>query len=160
MKYARHSDERGFTLIELLVVTVIMVVASLFSLIFLLTPEDYGPQKVNGERRAELAYIASGIKRYAADNGQLPPDMPTKTTAIGSYEDHYDLCTYLVPKYMKDIPGDPQGGIRVGDGSCDKEGVKHATGYAIILEKDGSVTVSAPFSELEGLAAPEITIKP
>lgn len=160
MEHVRPLDERGFTLLELLVVTIVIVLGSVFSLLFLLTPVDRSAAFTNGERRAEIAYIASGIRKYVAATGQLPPGIPTTPTAIGSYDDHYNLCAYLVPAYMKDMPGDPQGGVKLDSGRCDSEGVQHATGYAIVLEKNGQVTVSAPFSTLEGMPEPSITITP
>ncbi|HET8671464.1 MAG TPA: hypothetical protein VFM05_12795 [Candidatus Saccharimonadales bacterium] len=160
MQRKKYVGESGFTLLELCVVTLVILIGSLFSLLFLLTPKNYDAQKADGERRAEIAYIAAGLKRYLADQGTLPPDLPTSATAIGSYEDHYDLCKYLVPSYMKDIPDDPGGGIRLSEGGCDSQGARYATGYAILLGKDGRVTVSAPFSELDGYTVPKITIQP
>ena len=157
--------EQGFTLVELLAATGIIVAATLFSLLFLLSPADFSEKNKASERRAEIAYIAQGIARYATDTGQLPPDMPSQLTAIGSYEDHYNLCTFLVPKYLKELPLDPTGGLKLASSGshgerCDDEGITYGTSYAIVKDKTGRVTISAPVAEAEDAPAIEITIKP
>jgi prepilin-type N-terminal cleavage/methylation domain-containing protein len=161
----RRLGEQGFTLIELIAATVIIVGGTLFALFFLLSPADFTERNTASERRAEVAYIAQGIARYARDTGELPPNIPSKPTAIGSYEDHYNLCTVLVPKYAYDLPLDPGGGLKMATRDskgerCIDEGVKYGSGYAISKDKKGRVTIVAPLAEAEDAPAISITIDP
>lgn len=165
MRRARSLGEHGFTLVELFIVTVVIVGASLFSIFYLLNPINRDEENNNAERRSEIAYIAQGIQRYVADTGQLPPDMPSESKAIGSYEDHYDLCKSLVPKYIKDMPLDPGGGVKLAEKTsvgtlCSDAGVRYASGYAISKDRASRVIISAPFSETDEQAAVAIIIEP
>jgi prepilin-type N-terminal cleavage/methylation domain-containing protein len=165
MRRAKSLGEHGFTLVELVIVTVVLVSASLFSIFFLLNPINRDEENNNAERRSEIAYIAQGIQRYVTDTGQLPPDIPSEAKAIGSYEDHYNLCTSLVPKYMKDMPLDPGGGVKLAENTaagttCSDKGVRFATGYAISKDRANRVIISAPFSETDEQVAISIVIEP
>lgn len=157
--------ERGFTLIELVVATVIIVGLSLFSLFFLLTPAVHTEENLASERRAEVAYIAQSLRRYVTATGQLPPELPTKLTAIGNAEQHYDLCAYIVPEYGQDLPIDPTGGVKTAPQeskatNCNDQDVTYASGYAIMKNRDNSVTITAPFAEAEETPKIELTIDP
>lgn len=144
-----RGNERGFTLIELLAAGVI-IVALLVTSLFLLRPDDYATMRQNAKRRTDVASIVQAINRYVADAGELP-DVPQKLTAISSVDGHYDLCKYLVPKYLKDIPLDPMVGLKTKDDlpTHDKcnDGVTYAAGYAILKNKDGRIFISAPVAE-------------
>lgn len=148
----RKLNEQGFTLIELLATAGLMVVLLTISL-FLLRPDDYTVVKQTAKRRTDLAAIVQAINKYAADNGQLPPNIPGKVTAISSVSGHYDLCRYLVPTYLKDIPLDPLVGVKSDtnqaftNATCDTEGVTYAAGYGIRKDKVGRVIVSSPLSD-------------
>lgn len=157
--------ERGFTLVELLVVGTLLTGASLYCIFFLLAPIDRTAENLAAERRTEIAYIAQGIQRYTAATGQLPPNVPGKLTAIGSYDDHYNLCTSLVPEYLEDMPLDPAGGSKLTSETsdstgCNAAGIKYATGYAIAKMDDGRIMLTAPFAEVEAMPEISITIKP
>lgn len=145
-----RGNERGFTLIELLAAGAI-IVALLITSLFLLRPDDYSTMRQNAKRRTDVASIVQAINRYVAATGELPPGIPQKLTALSSVEGHYDLCKYLVPKYLKDIPMDPLVGLKTKDGlpTHDKcnDGVTYAAGYAILKDKDGRVYISAPVAE-------------
>lgn len=156
-------EERGFTLPELIVATVALLLL-LIGATLLLRPADYTAQSNDADRRLHIAMLAQGINRYVAEHGQLPADIPTRVTAIGSVEDHYNLCGYLVaPGYLKDIPLDPGIGVKTkeggnqGDVRCTAEGVEHGTGYSIKKERDGKVTLEAPFAETQSI---KITFQP
>jgi prepilin-type N-terminal cleavage/methylation domain-containing protein len=158
--------EQGFTLVELLVTTGVISLAAFLSVFFLLTPDNFDSQNNESERRTEIAQIAQAINRYAGKKGELPPDMPTKLTAIGSYDEQYDLCKYLVPDYLKDMPLDPEAGVKTASSTdydgvrCIDKNIKYATSYAIIKGKNNSVIIIAPLAETEDTPAISITIKP
>lgn len=140
--------------------------AAFFSVLFLLTPDNFDSQNNESERRTEIAQIAQAINKYAAKNGDLPPNMPTKLTAIGSYDQQYDLCKYLVPEYLKDMPLDPEAGVKTASSAdydgvrCIDKNIKYATSYAIVKGKNNSVVITAPLAETEDASATSITIRP
>lgn len=147
-----RTNEQGFTLIELLAVGVVMILLLVVSL-FLLRPQDYSLIEQNAKRRTAVASMVQAINRYAADTGHLPPNIPSKMTAISSESGHYDLCKYVVPKYLQDIPLDPQVGIKERDKNyatqekCNTPGLNYAAGYAIYTNKAGQVIVSSPIAD-------------
>jgi type II secretory pathway pseudopilin PulG len=145
-----RGNERGFTLIELLAAGVI-IVALLVTSLFLLRPDDYSTMRQNAKRRTDVASLVQAINRYTADTGESLPNVPQKLTAVSSVDGHYDLCKYLVPKYLKDIPLDPLVGLKTKDSlpTRDKcnDGVTYASGYGILRDKDGRIFISAPVAE-------------
>ncbi|HEU4913926.1 MAG TPA: type II secretion system protein [Candidatus Saccharimonadales bacterium] len=156
------TNERGFTLIELIVAAV-LILAFLTAALFLLRPEDYSIMRQNAQRRTAVASMVQGINRYVDEHGELPPDIPDKLTAISSVEGHYDLCKYLVPKYLKDIPLDPVVGIKsTEDGKATaarcNTGITYAAGYAIMKNKDGRVFLSAPVAETDAGVVVELPV--
>ena len=107
----KKLNERGFTLLELVTVTLLLF-GMLVGAMWLLRKVDYSKVNTDIQRRTDIAQIAQGVHRYVQDTGSYPPGLPTKATAIGSPKDHYNLCTYLVPKYLKDLPLDPAVGVK------------------------------------------------
>lgn len=157
----RRLNERGFTLPELVVATIVIFIFLVISLI-LLRPADYSVQDQDAKRRVGIAALAQGINRYVAATGQLPADIPTKLTAIGSPDDHYNLCKYLVPTYLNDVPLDPTLGLKTtskatnkADPPCSDDGITYASGYAIQKGRNNQIIISAPASKNVS-----ITIKP
>jgi len=148
----KRTDERGFTLIELIAACALVVVLLVVAL-FLLRPEDYTIVERDAKRRTAIASMVQAINEYRKDNGDVPPDIPSKVTAISSQSGHYDLCKYLVPKYMNDIPLDPMVGVKANpDGlstgdKCNTEGLIYAAGYAIHKDKNGQVIISSPIAD-------------
>ena len=147
----KRLDERGFTLIELIAACFVVVALLVLSL-FLLRPDDYSIVRQTAQRRTHIASMVQAINEYQKDNGALP-NVPTKTTAISSSPGHYDLCKYLVPKYLKDIPLDPIVGVRANPqglsskDKCNTEGLVYAAGYAIYKKRDGQIILSAPIAD-------------
>jgi len=133
---------------ELLVA--LIVVCGLCALLFTIRPIDYSLSKYQSEQRMEVAQIMQGIQRYrAAHNGSLPSDFPTVDTPIATV-DGYDLCDILVPTYMKDLPIDSVNGIKTkgtalakDSDRCDGDEILYGSGYFVVADKDGRVTVSA-----------------
>jgi prepilin-type N-terminal cleavage/methylation domain-containing protein len=151
------TSERGFTLIELVVATVVILLLLILSL-FVLRPDDYTDIRQNAKRRTAVASIVQAINKYVADNGQLPPDIPSHLTAISNAQGHYDLCQYVAPKYIRDIPLDPLVGVKTKNNNrelthdvCTKPGVTYASGYGISKDKNGRVSVTAPLGGADNI---------
>ncbi|HSX29227.1 MAG TPA: type II secretion system protein [Candidatus Saccharimonadales bacterium] len=146
MQYAR-SRERGFTLIELLAVIALVIACTGASALFL-KPKDYSSEANNAKRWTDVSQIAQALKAYGRDNGKMPDGITLKSQVIGSDEANgaVNLCSALVPKYLKQIPLDP-GGIRINEKSCTGKDADYVAGYAVARYVDGSVVVSAPIAE-------------
>jgi prepilin-type N-terminal cleavage/methylation domain-containing protein len=160
----KNTGERGFTLLELVVVIAFFVLMLGLSL-FLLRPEDYTLLRNDSKRRTQVAQVVQALKAYQADHdGQLPPGITSSVKAISSGNGHYDLCKYLVPDYLYDMPFDPTIGVKLQDDAltkerCNAEGVTYATGLTIQKKKNGDIVVAAPVSKVESGSTVELTVK-
>lgn len=149
-------------MLELLVV-VVLFFAMTAGTIFLLKPKTYSVERLKSERRLEVASLAQALKRYKAATGHFPPDVPGKPTVLSLEEGGYDLCNFLVPAYIKDIPLDPQMGAKYqydvqqaqSGADCSEEGVEYIAGYTIVKTNKGGITIAAPAT---GEAAVSFTV--
>lgn len=120
--------------------------------VVLLRPANYSALRANAQRQTNLAAMAQAINKYVADHGQLP-GLSKDVKAISSGKDHYDLCSYLVPQYLKDIPLDPVVSVKTKtdntptNEACNKPGVVYASGYGIWMNKSGQVALTAPLAD-------------
>lgn len=143
-------SERGFTLIEL-VIAAFVIMLLLAVTVILLRPLDFSNVQANARRQTDLAKMGQAIRKYEAANGELP-GLSTKVLAISSGSGHYNLCTYLVPKYLKDLPMDPVLSIKtdadnnVTNAACNKSGVTYASGYGIARDKKGRLVLTSPLA--------------
>lgn len=141
-----RDNERGFTLIELVVAILVILVMLIFALFFLRSA-NFTSDRLDAQRRTGIARIVQGINKYVADHGQLPPDIPTKLVAISSGANQYNLCSYLVPTYLKDLPFDPAYGVKLtkdntaSNDACNTPDLTWSTGYGIQRQSDGRVMV-------------------
>ncbi len=153
------NSERGFTLIELVVATVI-ILGLLLTALFTLRTNTYTPINQDSQRRTNVARIVQALNRYVADNGHFPEAVPSKLTAIGSGSGHYDLCKYLVPKYIPDLPMDPAYGVRMArNGSpsfdnCRTPGLTYGSGFGIQRLPTGVVAVVSPLTNNQEISIP------
>lgn len=102
----------------------------------------------NAKRNQDIIIIINAIYQYSADNGEalpeaLPdPGSPAKKIA----KSNVDLCNKLVPKYLENMPSDPDSfssGSRI---ECDE---KYDTGYTIELDfLSKKITVAAPLTQM------------
>jgi prepilin-type N-terminal cleavage/methylation domain-containing protein len=157
-------DKRGFTLLEVLAVLVILI-GFLLVATLMMRPQDNTNDVNNATRQLALAGIGQGLKEYYRDNKAWPANIPSKATAISDQQDAYDLCKQLIPKYLHNMPLDPQFGIQYkGDATnpqtnfevCTTADVHYFTGYSIRQNGD-SITLTSTLSTLKKF---EITIKP
>lgn len=144
-----NNSKRGFTLIELLVVIGILAILLSIVLIAINPARQFG-QANDTKRRSAVTQILNAVGAYAAENrGQLPTQITTTATEIS--DTGIDLCAVLVPNYIPALPTDPTLNI---DDVDDCTGA-YATGYFIVRDAAGRVTVSAPSTEV---AAQDVTI--
>jgi type II secretory pathway pseudopilin PulG len=138
--------QEGFTLLELVVVGVV-VTGLVIMVTFLLRPKDFGPMERDAERWINIAQLTQSLRQYVAEHGQLPDGIPGKAQTIGSEADNVDLCPILVPKYMEEVPLDPQAGVDLTTDNCLSHGAVYTTGYTIVQTKNGDIVVAAPAAE-------------
>ncbi len=135
----------GFTLIELLlVIGIIAILASI--VIVAINPTKQLGEARNAQRRSDVNAVLQAVYQYAIDNnGALPGNIATSEAEIcdGGYAS--ETCTgaggvdlsALVGTYITAIPRDPQ------------ETDTNWTGYYILQDANGRVTVSASGAELD-----------
>ena len=145
----------GFTLIELLlVIGIIAILASI--VIVAINPTKQLGEARNAQRRSDVNAVLQAVYQYAIDhNGQLPGNIPSSGTGtqICASAVEPTTCTdtnngvnlrALSGTYITDIPRDPQ------------ETDADWTGYFIVQDSNGRVTVAAPGAE--GTPTPVISV--
>ena len=165
MLTAQHNiakKQKGFTLIELLVV--IGILAILLAIVLIaINPARQFQQANDTKRKSDVQAILNAVGAYAADNaGQLPvgiPVSPASPVDVGSVQ---TVCHDLLGAgdatnatgavYIAAIPTDPSLNTTAVT-SCPATGV--TTGYDIVQDTAGRVTVSAPSTQL---ASPMISV--
>ena len=140
---------KGFTLIELLVVILIISILSV-TVFVALNPAKRFADARDARRMADIDSILTAVHEYIVDNGGVVPagvtatEQQLGTAATGCNTTNctnpptaaacLDLSTTLAA-YLKTIPKDP------------KVGTAAITGYKIVKDANGLVTVSACASE-------------
>lgn len=137
------SSRRGFTLIEvLLVVVIIAILAGI--VIIAVNPARQIAQTNNAQRNSDVRAMLDAVHQYSVDNrGVLPTEITTTATAVGSGASDVDVCSYLVPTYIAEMPFDP-----TATGAHFTSCADYTTGYTIAVDADGRITVAAPEAEL------------
>ena len=140
---------KGFTLIELLVVIGILAILLSIVLIAINPARQFG-QANNTRRRSDVTAILNAIGAYAADHkGLLPTGIPKDVASGGTgpadiSNTGADLCSQLVTNYIPALPQDPQVGTGTSITSCT---TAYDTGYTVVQDASGRVTVAAPQAE-------------
>jgi type IV pilus assembly protein PilA len=138
----------GFTLIELLVVIGILAILLSIVLIAINPARQFG-QANDTKRTSAVTQILNAVGAYAADNkGLLPAGIPTGVVGTDDVEisnTGANLCSLLVPNYMPALPTDPSLNIDDVASPCP---ATYVTGYHIVKDATGRVTVIAPAAEI------------
>ncbi|MDO8583440.1 MAG: prepilin-type N-terminal cleavage/methylation domain-containing protein [bacterium] len=142
--------KKGFALIELLAVIVIVVVLLLIVFISL-NPARKLAQKNDEQRRNDVNAILNAVNLYMVDTKGIVPDGITETVQTVSKKGA-DICKQLVPTYIAALPTDPKAGVGNGNASgaavTDCAQLTYDTGYTIMQDANGRITVAAPNIEL------------
>jgi type IV pilus assembly protein PilA len=145
----------GFTLIELLVVIGILGILLAIVLIAI-NPAAQFAQANNTARTNDVNTILNAVHQYAADHkGILPIGIPDTTAVeIKKVAGGADICGPLSPDYVSLFPVDPDvvgytgatNGAAIADCSVD-----YVTGYFIVKDAGGRITVSATAEPVRGV---------
>lgn len=135
-----RSLRRGFTLIELLLVIGIIAILAAIVIVAINPTKQLGDAR-NAQRRSDVNTILNAVYQYSIDNnGQIPTGITTTVTEICRTEPSA-TCTGLVDldvltgSYVVAMPVDPQ------------ETDTNTTGYTIVRDAGGRITVAAPSAE-------------
>jgi type II secretory pathway pseudopilin PulG len=142
----KHRAQASLALHEVLLVVAVSAILSGIAIIAISPGKNLGDMR-NSQRSTDVGTILNGVYQYSLDkNGVLPSGISTTATEICATG--ASSCTGLVDltalttggKYLVSIPKDPRCGTGV---VCSTNG----TGYKIVKDANGRVTVNAPSAE-------------
>lgn len=135
-----RSARGGFTLIELLLVIGIIAILAAIVIVAINPTKQLGDAR-NAQRRSDVNTILNSVYQYSIDNnGQIPSSITTsvleicRTTPTATCTGLADLDV-LTGSYVVAMPVDPQ------------ETDLNTTGYTIVRDANGRITVAAPAAE-------------
>lgn len=139
--------KKGFTLVEVLLVVVILAILAGIVLVAI-NPARQVSQSNDTQRAADVNAILNAVSQYTVDNrGALPTEIGTATDGaafLASGTGSTDLCTYLVPTYVAELPIDP-----TAAGTSYTDCTSYSTAYKVYKDANNRVTVTAPSAEIQ-----------
>lgn len=106
-----------------------------------INPTKQLAQARNAKRRSDINTLSTAIAAHnIANNNALTKIVPMLPTKIS--KDGFDLCGYIVPTEMMQIPADPQKKEQIT--SCKEP---YDSGYEINKDNSGKITITAPLAE-------------
>lgn len=143
-----YKKPQGFTLVEVLLVVVIIAILAAV-VVVAINPGRQISQTNNTQRQADVKAILDAVHQYAIDNRGAMPAAITASALTMSNDDanaatsEADVCADLVPTYIAELPFDPTA-TAAAYTNC----TTYNTGYTIVADANGRVTVAAPSAEL------------
>lgn len=136
-------SKKGFTLVEVLLVVVIIAILAAV-VIVAINPGRQISQTNNTQRNADVKAILDAVIEYSIDNrGAFPANISATATVVGSGVGQIDICADLVPTYIAEMPFDP-----TATNAAYTDCTSYNTGYTIVEDANGRITVAAPTAEL------------
>jgi prepilin-type N-terminal cleavage/methylation domain-containing protein len=140
----------GLTLIEILVCVALMVILTGIYII-VANPGQQLALSRNGERQLQLQTLMNTIRQNIADQtneqfscaaGSIPTTTVLMTSKPGA--GNYNIAPCIIPTYgIFTMPFDPSASSSYFNSVSD-----YNSGYTIIMNASGSITLSAPNAEL------------
>jgi prepilin-type N-terminal cleavage/methylation domain-containing protein len=146
--------QRGFTLPELLVAGGVIALILIGGAFLISSKVDVSKENRDSQRRMDVATIALAFKPYLEEY-ELPDGISAEEQFIGNNDGEFDLCAYLTPEYINDLPFDPLSGMITEANTCPTGNSVYNTGYSI-QKSDDVVTLAAPFGETDQLIKIEL----
>lgn len=132
----------GFTLLEVLMVIGILAILATIVLVAINPARQFKIAR-DSQRAANVTAILNAVGQNMADHsgafvceGQIT-EMPSSETNMAS-SDGFDVARCIVPDYISALPYDP-----IKDTAHYTDDTDYDTGYLVLADADGRVTVSA-----------------
>lgn len=145
---ARTAKRGGFTLVEILIVIAIIGILAAMVIISI-NPNRQFKSARDTQRLTNLSTILNAIGQNIAEHKGVftcsgsALAFPTTATIISSDAAGFNLAPCLVPDYLQALPYDP-----TATGAGFTSTTSYNTGYNIIEDATGRITITAPAAEL------------
>jgi type IV pilus assembly protein PilA len=138
----RRTTLSGFTLLEVLMVIGILAILAGVVLVAINPSRQFKIAR-DSQRTANVSAILNAIGQNMTDHGGTftcegtVPELPTTQTVMASVGG-FDISHCIVPDYLSVLPYDPS-----KDGAHFLNETDYNTGYSIIKDVEGRLTISA-----------------
>ncbi len=142
-----RANRLGLTLVEILIaITLIAIIAAVG--IVAANPAGQVAKARNTRRQLDLEVVMNSIRQSISDTSGatfscVSGPLPTSTKKMASPSSSYNMAPCLTPTYLGTLPFDPS-----ASGSHWTSVSDYDTGYNIVQNASGVITVAAPSAEL------------